>query len=121
MSERNRLPPTRPSITHRCVIRCPDHGAVKLFITVGLDSARTPMEIFITADQAGSTLDGFCDTWSITMSMALQHGVPLRTLIDKLSWTEFAPAGLTENPEIPIAKSIPDYVCRWMAKEFTNA
>ena len=107
-------------MTHRVIFYCPDYGKIKLFITVGMDDDKQPSELFITADQSGSTLDGFCDAWSIAMSLCLQHGVKLKTLADKFEFTEFSPGGITDNERIPMAKSIPDYVVRWMAMEFNK-
>jgi hypothetical protein len=77
-----------------------------------------PGEIFITLGKAGSTLAGFADAFATAISFALQHGVELRFLVDKFSHARFEPSGFTGNPEIPLAKSIVDYVFRWMALRF---
>ena len=66
----------------------------------------------------GSTISGLMDAFATAISIALQYGVPLRTLVDKFSHTRFEPSGFTKNPEIPIAKSITDYIFRWLASKF---
>ena len=89
------------------------------YITVGLYSdTRQPGEIFITLGKAGSTLAGFADAFATAISFSLQHGVELRFLADKFSHVRFEPSGFTGNPDIPMAKSIVDYVFRWLAQEF---
>ncbi|MGI0053830.1 MAG: vitamin B12-dependent ribonucleotide reductase, partial [Thermoplasmata archaeon] len=77
-----------------------------------------PGEIFFRVTKEGSTVNGLMDSLGISMSMALQHGVPLKDLVRKLAHMRFEPAGATNNPKIRFAKSIPDYVARWMALEF---
>jgi len=115
---RERLPETRLGITHRVVINDSDQGPIKLFITVNRYPDGRPGEVFITADQAGSTLDGFCDAWATAISIMLQLGFPMSDLVLKFGFIDFAPRGMTDNPELPNAKSIPDYVVRWMEKTF---
>ena len=88
------------------------------YITVGLYDDGQPGEIFITLGKAGSTLAGFADAFATAISFALQHGVELRFLVDKFTHVRFEPSGFTGNPEIPIAKSIVDYVFRWLAHRF---
>jgi ribonucleoside-diphosphate reductase alpha chain len=68
----------------------------------------------------GSTISGLMDAFATGISLALQHGVPLQTLVDKFSHTRFEPSGFTKNQEIPIAKSITDYIFRWLASKFLN-
>ena len=69
----------------------------------------------------GSTISGLMDSLATSISIALQYGVPLQTLVDKFSHTRFEPSGFTKNPEIPIAKSLVDYIFRWMGSKFLNA
>jgi len=90
------------------------------YIHVRLFKDGTPGAIFIDVGQAGSTLHGFIRAWAVTMSLALQYGMPLDHLVRKLAWTQFEPAGITNDPEIKIARSIVDYVVRWLAKEFLD-
>ena len=110
---RRKLPDTRNSVTHKFSV-----GGFEGYITVGLFEDGQPGEIFITLGKAGSTLAGFADAWATAISFALQHGVELRFLTDKFTHVRFEPSGFTGNPEIPIAKSIVDYVFRWMALQF---
>lgn len=90
------------------------------YIHVRLFEDGTPGAIFLDVGQAGSTLHGFIRAWSVTMSLALQYGMPLDHLVRKLAWTQFEPAGITNDPEIRIARSIVDYVVRWLAREFLD-
>jgi ribonucleoside-diphosphate reductase alpha chain len=110
---RRKLPDTRNSMTHKFSVAGHDG-----YITVGLFEDGTPGEIFITLGKAGSTLAGFADSFATAISFSLQHGVELRFLVDKFTHVRFEPSGFTGNPEIPIAKSIIDYVFRWMALRF---
>jgi ribonucleoside-diphosphate reductase alpha chain len=110
---RRKLPDTRQSVTHKFSV-----GGFEGYITVGLFEDGQPGEIFITLGKAGSTLAGFADAWATAISFALQHGVELRFLVDKFTHVRFEPSGFTGNPQIPIAKSIVDYVFRWMALQF---
>jgi ribonucleoside-diphosphate reductase alpha chain len=110
---RKKLPDTRHSITHKFSV-----AGHEGYITVGLFEDGKPGEIFITLGKAGSTLAGFADAWATTISFALQHGVDLRFLVDKFSHVRFEPSGFTGNSDIPIAKSIVDYVFRWLALQF---
>lgn len=95
-------------------------GQVSGYVHAGLFEDGTPGDIFVTVSQAGSMLRGFIDTWSVTFSMALQHGTPLDVLVSKLAFTSFDPAGMTNDPEIRSAKSIVDYVVRWLAAKFLD-
>jgi ribonucleoside-diphosphate reductase alpha chain len=79
-----------------------------------------PGEIFVVMAKQGSVVSGLMDTVATSISLALQYGVPLRVLVDKFSHTRFEPSGFTNNPEIPIAKSIVDYIFRWLGQKFLN-
>ena len=80
----------------------------------------SPGEIFLVMAKEGSTISGLMDAFATSISLALQYGVPLKALIDKFSHMRFEPAGYTNNREIPIAKSIMDYIFRWLASKFLN-
>ncbi|HEX9162380.1 MAG TPA: hypothetical protein VF980_11790, partial [Thermoanaerobaculia bacterium] len=80
----------------------------------------TPGEIFITMAKEGSTISGLMDSFATMTSLALQHGVPLQLLVDKFTHTRFEPSGFTRNPEIPMAKSIMDYIFKWLAIKFLS-
>jgi ribonucleoside-diphosphate reductase alpha chain len=110
---RIKLPDERVAITHKFSVN--GHEG---YITVGLYDNGQPGEIFLTMAKQGSTVSGLVDAFATGISIALQYGVPLRTLVDKFSHTRFEPAGFTTNPEIPIAKSITDYIFRWLASKF---
>jgi ribonucleoside-diphosphate reductase alpha chain len=110
---RCKLPDTRRSVTHKFSV-----AGHEGYITVGLYENGKPGEIFITLGKAGSTLAGFADAFATAISFSLQHGVELRFLVDKFAHVRFEPSGFTGNQEIPIAKSIIDYVFRWLAMEF---
>ncbi|HYK93738.1 MAG TPA: vitamin B12-dependent ribonucleotide reductase [Thermoplasmata archaeon] len=110
---RERLPDERKAITHHFQV-----GGHDGYVTVGLYPDGRPGEIFFRVTKEGSTVNGLMDSLGISMSMALQHGVPLKDLVRKLAHLRFEPAGATNNPKIRFAKSIPDYVARWLAIEF---
>jgi len=110
---RRKLPDTRQSVTHKFSV-----AGFEGYITVGLFEDGQPGEIFITLGKAGSTLAGFADAFATAVSFSLQHGVELRFLVDKFTHVRFEPSGFTGNPQIPIAKSIVDYVFRWMSLQF---
>jgi len=110
---RERLPDERDAITHHFSV-----GGHDGYVTVGLYPDGRPGEIFFRVTKEGSTVNGLMDSLGISMSMALQHGVPLKDLVRKLAHLRFEPAGATNNPKIRFAKSIPDYVARWLALEF---
>lgn len=119
MGERRKPPNERNSITHKFYIGVGDpEGLVKGYVTVGLYEDGTPCEMFIQMDRTGSTYRGLMDTIAILVSLALQSGVPLKTIIDKLARTHFEPYGRTSNPAIPRANSIVDYLARWLAMKF---
>jgi ribonucleoside-diphosphate reductase alpha chain len=110
---RRKLPDTRKSLTHKFSV-----AGHEGYITIGLYEDGKPGELFITLGKAGSTLAGFADAFATAISFSLQHGVEVRFLVDKFSHVRFEPSGFTGNPQIPIAKSIIDYVFRWLAQEF---
>ena len=110
---RHRLPDTRQAITHKF-----DIAGHEGYITVGLFEDGTPGELFITMAKEGSTIGGLMDTIGTLVSLALQYGVPLETLVNKFAHQRFEPSGFTKNPDIPIAKSITDYLFRWLGCQF---
>ena len=110
---RERLPNERKAITHHFEV-----GGHDGYVTVGLSPTAAPEKIFFRVTKEGSTVNGLMDSLGLAMSMALQHGVPLKDLVRKLAHLRFEPAGATNNPRIRFAKSIPDYVARWLAFEF---
>jgi ribonucleoside-diphosphate reductase alpha chain len=110
---REKLPDQRTAVTHHFSV-----GGHDGYVTVGLYPDGRPGEVFFRVTKEGSTVNGLMDSLGISMSMALQHGVPLKDLVRKLAHLRFEPAGATNNPKIRFAKSIPDYVARWLALEF---
>jgi ribonucleoside-diphosphate reductase alpha chain len=110
---RHRLPNTRQAITHKF-----DIAGHEGYITVGLYEDGSPGELFITMAKEGSTIGGLMDTIGTLVSLALQYGVPLETLVNKFAHQRFEPSGFTKNPDVPIAKSITDYLFRWLACQF---
>jgi ribonucleoside-diphosphate reductase alpha chain len=110
---RHRLPDERASITHKFSIAGHDG-----YITVGLYRDGTPGEIFIRMAKEGSTVSGLMDSFATAISVALQHGVPLKLMCDKFAHSRFEPSGFTGNQQIPIAKSIMDYIFRWIELRF---
>ena len=112
---RHKLPDERRSITHKF-----DIAGHEGYITAGTYEDGQPGEIFITMSKEGSTISGLMDSFATAISMALQYGVPLRVLVDKFSHMRFEPSGFTKNPDIPMAKSIMDYIFRWLATKFLD-
>ena len=112
---RRRLPDDRPAITHKFSI-----AGHEGYITVGMYEDGTPGEVFLLMAKEGSTISGLMDAFALAISYALQYGVPLKVLVDKFSHMRFEPAGFTANREIPIAKSIMDYLFRWLASKFLD-
>ena len=110
---RRKLPDERQSITHKFSI-----GGHEGYITVGMYEDGTPGEIFITMAKEGSTISGLMDSMAVVTSLSLQYGVPLRFLVDKFSHVRFEPSGWTGNSQIPYAKSIMDYIFRWLGAKF---
>jgi len=112
---RRKLPDERRSITHKFSV-----AGHEGYITVGMYEDGTPGEIFLTMSKEGSTISGLMDSFATAISLALQYGVPLQTLVDKFAHTRFEPSGITNNPEIRFAKSIMDYIFRWLGAKFLN-
>jgi ribonucleoside-diphosphate reductase alpha chain len=110
---REKLPDVRQAITHKFSIAGHDG-----YITVGLYEEGQPGEVFLKMSKEGSTISGLMDSVAILTSVALQYGVPIKALVDKFSHTRFEPSGFTPNPEIPFAKSVIDYVYRWLGLTF---
>ena len=110
---RKKLPVERQAMTHKFSIAGHDG-----YITVGLYDDGTPGEIFLVMAKEGSIISGMMDAFATSVSLALQYGVPLQVLCDKFSHTRFEPSGFTGNPDIPIAKSIMDYIFRWLDLRF---
>ncbi|HEY3383283.1 MAG TPA: vitamin B12-dependent ribonucleotide reductase [Vicinamibacterales bacterium] len=113
---RRKLSDERHAITHKFEI-----AGHEGYITVGLYDDGMPGEIFLVMAKEGSTISGFADAFAQAVSYALQYGVPLQVLVDKFSHVRFEPAGMTKNPQVRIAKSIVDYVFRWLATKFLSA
>jgi ribonucleoside-diphosphate reductase alpha chain len=111
------MPRERQSITHKFSI-----AGHEGYITAGMYEDGTVGEIFLTdIGKEGSTLKGMMNSFATAISIALQYGVPLETLVEKFSYMRFEPEGITGNPEIPFAKSMPDYILRWVASRFLDA
>jgi ribonucleoside-diphosphate reductase alpha chain len=110
---RHKLQEERASITHK--FKVGDHEG---YITVGLYPDGEPGELFITMAKEGSTVSGLVDSFALAVSIALQHGVPLKLLCEKFAHTRFEPSGWTSNPDIGFAKSIMDYIFRWLQLRF---
>ncbi len=119
--QRRRLPTTRKGVTRKFEIHGGDAGEPRIFdvyVTVGLYDDGAPGEVFVKVGKAGSELSGVYAALSLVISMALQHGVPLRALLDKLRWMRFEPSGPTGDPEIGLVASIPDAIAKWMLARF---
>jgi len=114
--QRRRLPDTRASLTHKFSIE--GHEG---YITVGLFEDGMPGELFVTMAKEGSTLSGMMDAFATSVSLLFQYGVPLAHMVDKFGHMRFEPSGWTGNPEIGMAKSIVDYVFRWLGHRFLSA
>src|SRR5438270_9824858 len=110
---RRKLPDERKAVTHKF-----DIAGHEGYLTVGLYEDGMPGELFVTMAKEGSTISGLMDAFATQTSYALQFGVPLKFMVDKFSHMRFEPSGFTKNREIPIAKSIVDYIFRWMASHF---
>ena len=113
---RRHLPDEREAITHKFSI-----AGHEGYITVGKYEDGSPGEIFLVMAKEGSVVSGLMDAFATAISLALQYGVPLKALINKFSHVRFEPSGYTRNQEIPYAKSITDYVFRWLASKFLSA
>jgi len=116
MANRYKLPDERASFTHKFSI-----AGHEGYITVGMYQDGSPGEIFVRMAKEGSVIAGLMDSFATSISLALQHGVPLHLLIEKFKGTRFEPSGFTGNQEIPIATSIMDYLFRWLALRFPAA
>ena len=110
---RQRLPATRPSVTHKF-----DIAGHEGYLNVGLYNDKTPGELFITMAKEGSTVGGMMDAFATAISLCLQYGVPPEALVKKFTHQRFEPSGMTGNRDIPFAKSIVDYIFRWIGLEF---
>jgi len=117
LPQRRRLPDTRSSVTHKFSI-----DSHEGYITVVLypDGQNTPAEVFIRMSKQGSTIAGLMDTIAILTSLALQYGVSVESLARKFRHTRFEPSGRTENPQIPEASSIADYIFTWLGLTFSD-
>ncbi len=113
---RRKLPDERQSITHKFSI-----GGHEGYITVGLYEDNTPGELFITMAKEGSTISGLMDGFATAISYSLQYGVPLKFFVNKFSHVRFEPSGWTGNPKVPYAKSIMDYIFRWLGEKFLGS
>lgn len=114
-SQPRHLPDERQAITHKFEI-----AGHEGYLTVGLYDNGQPGELFIRMAKTGTTVGGLLDALSLTISVALQYGVPISVIIRKLSHTRFEPSGLTRNPNIRSTKSITDYIARWLANKFLS-
>jgi ribonucleoside-diphosphate reductase alpha chain len=113
---RRKLPDERRAITHKFSV-----AGHEGYVTVGLYEDGKPGEIFLTMSKEGSTISGLMDSFATAVSLTLQYGVPLEALVDKFTHMRFEPAGFTKNPEIPMAKSLVDYIFKWLASKFLSA
>lgn len=113
MPKRRKLPNERTAITHKFRV-----GNQEGYITVGLYEDGAPGELFVMMSKEGSTLSGLMGSFALTVSIALQYGVPLKALVNKLTHTRYEPSGWTDNPQIQVAKSLTDYIARWLALKF---
>jgi ribonucleoside-diphosphate reductase alpha chain len=112
---RRRLPGTRQSITHKFEV-----ASHEGYLTVGMYDDGAPGELFITMAKEGSTVGGTMDAFGTAISLCLQYGVPLKELCNKFAHSRFEPSGFTKNADIPIAKSLVDYIFRWLALTFPD-
>ena len=110
---RRRLPDERKAITHKFSV-----AGHEGYLTVGMYEEGQPGELFITMAKEGSTVSGLMDSFACAISLSLQYGVPLQVLVDKFSHMRFEPSGFTNHPDLPMAKSISDYIFRWLAMKF---
>jgi ribonucleoside-diphosphate reductase alpha chain len=110
---RRRLPVTRDSVTHKFNV-----AGHEGYLTVGLYEDGMPGELFITMAKEGSTIGGLMDSLGTAVSVALQYGVPVQSLVNKFTHQRFEPAGMTSNSDIPFAKSLVDYIFRWLGMRF---
>lgn len=121
MSERRKPPNDRKSITHKFVVGMGDpQQETKGYVTVGLYDDNTPCEIFVQMNKNGSTISGLMDALSVIVSLALQYGVPLAKIVEKMTRTHFEPYGRTNNSKLPRTSSILDYLFRWLAEKYVK-
>jgi ribonucleoside-diphosphate reductase alpha chain len=114
---RHKMPVERQSITHKFSI-----AGHEGYITAGMYEDGSVGEIFLTdIGKEGSTIKGLMNAFATAISIGLQYGVPLETFVEKFAYIRFEPEGITRNPEIPFAKSLPDYIMRWLASRFLDA
>ncbi|MGH2801038.1 MAG: vitamin B12-dependent ribonucleotide reductase, partial [Thermoleophilaceae bacterium] len=114
---RRRMPRERQSLTHKFSV-----GGHEGYITAGEYDDGTLGEVFLTdVGKEGSTIKGLMNAFATAISIGLQYGVPLETLVRKFAYVRFEPEGYTGNPEIPFAKSMPDYIMRWLASRYCDA
>jgi len=113
--ERERLPNTRKSITHKCNV-----GGTEFYVTVGMFEDGRPGELFITIGKEGSTLAGILDSFGTAISLLLQSHWPLDQLARKFMGSTFEPRGVTTNPDISKASSIVDYIFKWLVANFSK-
>jgi ribonucleoside-diphosphate reductase alpha chain len=113
MARRRRLPDERRSITHKFQI-----GKHQGYINVGLYDDGNPGEVFLTMSKEGSVISGLVDAFATSISIGLQYGVPLKVFVNKFAHMRFEPSGETQNPNLPYATSIVDYIFRWLALKF---
>lgn len=111
---RRRLSDERKAITHKFQIGNTCEG----YITVGLYEDGQPGEIFVVLSKEGAEISGLVDSFATAISIGLQYGVPLKVLVNKYIHAKYEPSGATQNPNIPYAKSIVDYIFRWLALKF---
>ncbi len=112
-SPRHSLPPDRASVTHKFSI-----GGHEGYLTIGLHSSGNPGEIFIKMSKEGSTMSGMCQAFCRAFSLSIQFGLPLAEAVARFKGMRFEPMGMTNNPDIPEASSIVDYVARYLEHEF---
>jgi ribonucleoside-diphosphate reductase alpha chain len=113
LAVRRHLPDERHSLTHHFSV-----GGQEGYVTIGLYEDGLPGELFIRMSKEGSTVSGLMDSFATAVSLALQYGVPLQVLCDKFSHTRFEPSGWSGNPKIGYAKSLMDYLFRWLELRF---
>ncbi|MEL7482904.1 MAG: hypothetical protein AAFN41_00980 [Planctomycetota bacterium] len=116
LAARKALPATRDSVTHKFAV-----DGHEGYLTIGLYPDGTPGELFIKISKAGSALSGMCQAFCRAFSLAIQHGLSVREAASRFKGMRFEPLGHTNNPEIPTAESIVDYVARYLELHFTDA
>jgi ribonucleoside-diphosphate reductase alpha chain len=119
LHNRERLPDTRCSITHKFAIRS-TQGRIKGFLTIGLYPDGRPGEIFITLDSADDGFRGAARSFCTALSLCLQAGIPVDHLAKKFSYWRYEPSGFTENPDIPSCLSLTDYIGRFLTLTFVT-